>query len=115
MKPYIEAKTIEETKTFIQEQQFAFLYISRENCSVCHAVLPQVRELLESFPDIQLMKVDADSVPAVAGEFSVFTVPALLFFVEGKEMYRAARFVVMAELEYQLNKITETFRRAEHE
>lgn len=106
MRTYQEAGTMEEAKTFIETNRFAFIYISRVDCSVCHAVLPQVQELLEDFPEIQLMKVDADQIPTVAAEFSVFTVPALLLFVDGKEMIRKARFVVMAELEHQLQQIT---------
>ena len=53
--------------------------------------------------------MDADKIPAVAGAFSVFTVPALLLFVEGKEMVRKARFVVMNELEQQIAQLVENY------
>lgn len=98
MTAFPKAKTIEDIRKFIASNSLAFVYISRENCGVCHVVRPQVEEMLEDFPTICSIQVDADEVPEVAGEFTVFTVPALLLFIEGREMIREARFVVMDEL-----------------
>lgn len=106
---YIEAATIDEVSTFIAANKFSFVYVSRQNCGVCHAVLPQVREMLTVYPEVKLIKVDADKIPAVAGAFSVFTVPALLIFVEGKEMVRKARFVVMNELDQQIAQLVQNY------
>ena len=109
MVTYIEAATIDEVHAFIAANKFSFIYVSRHDCSVCHAVLPQVREMLTAYPEVKIIKVDADKIPAVAGAFSVFTVPALLLFVEGKEMVRKARFVVMSELEQQIAQLVQNY------
>lgn len=106
---YTEATTIDEVHAFIGANKFSFVHVSRQDCGVCHAVLPQVREMLTAYPEVKVIKVDADKVPAVAGAFSVFTVPALLLFVEGKEMVRKARFVVMSELEQQIAQLVENY------
>ncbi|MBM7649542.1 thiol-disulfide isomerase/thioredoxin [Bacillus ectoiniformans] len=89
----------------IESSQSVLLYISREQCSVCHALLPQVKELLTNYPSINAIHASADDIPEIAGEFSIFTVPVLIFFVDGKEMFRKARFVPMNELDEQLGKI----------
>jgi len=104
-----QATSIEEIRHFIAENKLAFVYISRTNCGVCHAVQPQVQEMLEEFPAIKAIQANADDIPEVAGEFTVFTVPALLLFVEGKEMIREARFVVMDELHHQFQRIADNF------
>lgn len=57
------------------------------------------------YATLQMGYVNADEVPDIAGHFSIFTVPVLLLFVEGKEMIRDARFVQMDRLESQLDKI----------
>ncbi|MFK2826122.1 thioredoxin family protein [Bacillus sp. B190/17] len=97
------------TMTVLQENlkknPIVLLYISRRSCSVCHAVLPQVEELLLNYPKISSFHVDADDIPEVAGAFSVFTIPAVLFFVEQKEMFRKARFIPMEDLNDQIKKI----------
>ncbi|KAB7705383.1 thioredoxin [Bacillus aerolatus] len=91
----------------LNENHLALLYISRPGCSVCHAVLPQVENVLTNYPKVSSFHVNADDIPQVAGEFSVFTIPAVLFFVDGKEMFRKARFIPMEELNNQIKKITD--------
>ncbi|MBM6614304.1 thioredoxin family protein [Desemzia sp. RIT804] len=109
MELFQQVATIEEVRQFIQENELAFVYISREDCSVCHAVRPQVQAILENYPRIQSIQVDADQIPEVAGDFTVFSVPALLLFVDGKEMIREARFVNMENLDRQFKVIVENY------
>ncbi|ARI78433.1 thioredoxin family protein [Halobacillus mangrovi] len=96
--------SIEEAQSFVDDEILSILYISQPNCSVCHALLPQIKELLEDYPNISSRHIDAHEVPEVAGEYSVMTVPAVLLFSEGKELYRKARFVPIGELNHQLAK-----------
>ncbi|WP_368505327.1 thioredoxin family protein [Alkalihalophilus sp. As8PL] len=102
-----ELTAIDEVDTFIEENKFSFIYVSRTNCSVCHALLPQVKEVLSQFPNIQLGFVNADELEEIAGRLSIFTVPALLFFVEGKEVIREARFVQIEALREKIGRIYE--------
>ncbi|WP_100331977.1 thioredoxin family protein [Bacillus xiapuensis] len=90
----------------LADDKLALLYISRPSCSVCHAVLPQVEQLLTRYPRVQAYHVNADEMPEIAGEFSVFTIPAVIFFANGKEMFRKARFIPMDELDCQIQKIS---------
>ncbi|KHE71885.1 thioredoxin family protein, partial [Halobacillus sp. BBL2006] len=96
--------SIEEANSFINNEPLAILYISQPNCSVCHSLLPQIEELLRDYPKISSKHIDAQEVPQVAGEYSVMTVPAVLVFSEGKELFRKARFVPIGELNQQLAK-----------
>lgn len=97
--------SIEEVRKQIAENKFCLLYISRESCSVCHALLPQIEQVLEKYPSVVAFHVDADEMPEVAGQFSIFTVPAILVFVEGKEMIRKARFVPVEVFESELSRL----------
>ncbi len=101
----LELTSITAVERFINDHRFSFIYISRANCGVCHALMPQVKHLLEEFPVIRLGHVNADEVEEIAGRFLVLTVPALLLFVEGKEMIREARFVPMESLQKRISKI----------
>lgn len=97
--------SINSVENFIVDHQFSFLYVSRTNCGVCHVILPQVKNLLKEFPLIQLGHINADDVEEIAGSLSIFTVPALLLFVDGKEVFREARFVQMQSLHEKISKI----------
>ena len=109
MESFHQAQSIDEVRQFIQKNELAFVYISREDCSVCHAVRPQVQSMLEDYPRIQSIQADADRIPEVAGDFTVFSVPALLLFVEGKEVIREARFVKMDDLNRQFKRVVENY------
>lgn len=97
--------SLKEIENFIDEHELAFLYISRTNCSVCHALKPKVERLIEGYPKITAGHIIADDVEAVAGRFSIFTVPVLLLFWNGKEYLREARIVHMDLLKEKLDRI----------
>ncbi|WP_010651862.1 thioredoxin family protein [Oceanobacillus massiliensis] len=105
MREFEELTTINHIEDFIGSHQLSFLYISRPNCSVCHGLLPQVRQLMGEYPEIALGHINAEAVEQVAGRFSIFTVPVLLLFVNGKEYVREVRIVHMDLFKEKLNKI----------
>ena len=109
MEGFHEAYTIEEIDTFIEEEKFAFVYLYKDSCSICHGVQPQAARILENYPAVQTIQVNLSTLPELAGKFTVFTVPVLLLFVEGKEMMRFARFVEMDKLNHQLARIVESY------
>ena len=59
MKDFKELTSIESVKAFIKKQPLSFLYITSTNCSVCHALRPQVQILMEKYPEISLGSVNA--------------------------------------------------------
>jgi hypothetical protein len=50
---------------------------------------------------------DLSLLPEIGGQFSVFTIPGILVFLNGKEVVREARFISMEQLETQLNRLIE--------
>lgn len=102
-------KTMAEIDSLIHENTLAFLYISQPNCSVCHGLLPQIEQLMEHYPKIKTVHINTDDIPEVAGKFSIFTVPVLLLFVNGKEYIREARIVHTDLLKEKLDKIYKHF------
>lgn len=109
MREIEELTSLDMVENFIHKHNLSFLYISRPNCSVCHALLPQVLELMDQFPSIQLGHINADTVEEIAGRYSIFTVPVLLLFVEGKEYLREARMVHIDPFTKKINKIYELY------
>ncbi|XXM74369.1 thioredoxin family protein [Lysinibacillus sphaericus] len=101
--------TLEEIKNTVHSEKMVLLYVSRPSCSVCHALLPQVEELLKKYPGITSIHADAEEIPGIAGEYSIFTVPVLIVFIEGKEMMRKARFVPIDELDSGLSRMISAF------
>ncbi|UOQ92486.1 thioredoxin family protein [Halobacillus shinanisalinarum] len=102
-----KVQTIEEVQAVINDELLSFVYISSQGCSVCHSLLPQIEKLLEEYPRFASIHVDANEVKAIAGTYIVFTVPAVIVFSKGKELFRKARFVPMEKLNQQLAKYSQ--------
>ncbi|WP_240611942.1 thioredoxin family protein [Planococcus halotolerans] len=64
---------------------------------------------MNDFPNIQTRVANAEETPEIAGHFSIFTVPVLILFADGKEMLREARFVHVEEFKLKVSKIYEGF------
>ncbi|MCH1624400.1 thioredoxin family protein [Ferdinandcohnia quinoae] len=109
MRTFEELHTIDAVDSFISSNPLSFIYISHTDCSVCHALLPQVEKLMEKFPEIQLAHINSSVVEEIAERFIVFSVPALLLFIDGKEYLREARIVHMSQFEQRLQKIYEGY------
>jgi len=105
MREFKELTNMEAIESFIEENSLAFLFISRPDCSVCHGLFPQVQALMENYPRIATAHINAETPKEIAGRFSIFTVPVLLLFVDGREYLREARIVHMDLFEEKLKKI----------
>ncbi|RIP37202.1 thioredoxin [Staphylococcus gallinarum] len=95
--------TIEAYQDFLKMHKLVVIHVMRDNCSVCHAVLPQIRGLVKEYSGVALGVINQSELEAIAGELSIFTVPVDLIYLEGKEMHRQGRFIDMQLFEKQLN------------
>lgn len=91
-------QTKEQIEELIAHEEPVILYFSSKSCSVCHAVFPQLMDLIQDHP-IQVAKVDVEEQMESAGQLMVFTVPTILIFQEGKEILRESRFIDFGKIE----------------
>jgi len=102
-------KDIKELRSFIENNNMAFIYVSSWECSVCRELLPKVESMLSKYPIIASRHIETSEVPEIAGELSVFTIPVLLIFIDGKETIRESRYVIISELEGKISRYIEMF------
>ncbi len=96
--------TISEIDIFTKSGDMRMLYLSRPDCGVCLALIPKIEELIEGFPDMEARYIDLDDLPEAAGKFSIFTIPGILVFIQGKETIRKARYVSIDELKDEISR-----------
>lgn len=109
MKKLIDLTSLKMVEEFLENSELSVLYVSRSECSVCHAILPKLRELLDDYPRIQLGHVDANEVEEVAERLLIFTVPIILLIVDQKEYIREDRFVRFDRLKEKLERLYEMY------
>lgn len=97
-------KSVDEINNFINDNEMVFLYFSTEECNVCKSLFPKVDEMLKKYPDVHLRRIDMNKNPEVAGKFSIFTIPTILFFINGSETIRKGRFISVEELEDNISR-----------
>lgn len=75
------------------------------DCGVCASLRPKVLALLaESFPQLESAYVDCARSPDVAAQAGVFSVPAVIVYLDGREFVRRVRNFSPAELRAALQR-----------
>lgn len=77
-------------------------------CGVCTAIETKLDEVEDTFVSWKFYKINTVENPAVASEHSVFTVPAIIVQVDGREQKRWCRYFSLEEVLDYLREIDET-------
>lgn len=81
--------------------------IYAEWCAPCKSMAPVLKQLKEMQGDnIRIIKIDIDKNPQIAQHYVVHSVPTLLIFKNGKQLWRQSGAMGATEL----NKVIEQFR-----
>jgi len=97
--------TLEQLQQIIREEVGVLLYFSGENCNVCHALRPKFKEVFDAeFPQLKQIYLDAHDNPQISAYYSVFSVPTMIVFMDGKEFAREGRSVSLHQLIEQLKR-----------
>lgn len=92
-------QNIEDIKKIIEENLAVMVYFSAPTCNVCHALKPKLLEAIESnFDKFETVSVDTSVEQEIAAHFSVFAIPTVLIFLDGKEFLRKSRHMSVDEV-----------------
>ena len=97
---------IKEFQELLDNNGLLLSYYSYEACSVCKVLKPKVIEVISNeYPKTNFVYVDVKKHPEISAQNQVFTVPTILFYVDGKEYFRLGRNFGIDELRYKIEKI----------
>jgi thiol-disulfide isomerase/thioredoxin len=100
----IKLNTLKEVNEFISNNEMTLLYFSSKSCTVCGSMFPKVEKMLKSYPNIKSVNIDVDKSTEAAGQYLIFSLPAILVYVNGKETIREARIISILELEKAIKR-----------
>lgn len=101
----IAARSLPEVTALTGEHHFVILYLSRPDCGVCSALKPKISELVGDLPQAIMVTIDLDELPAAAGAYNVFTIPAIILYVDGRETIREARYISLGEFRERVTRL----------
>ena len=92
-------QTLELIHQTLTTHDAVMLYFSAPACNVCHALKPKLTEAVtEHFPTFIIESVDISETPEIASHFSVFAIPTVLIFFQGREFLRKSRHMSVGEV-----------------
>jgi len=87
---------VEET---IKSHPAVMLYFSAPTCNVCHALKPKLFEAVsQNFDRFVIVSIDISETPEIASHYSVFAIPTLIVFLDGREFLRKSRHMSVGEV-----------------
>lgn len=97
--------TLEEIKEKIATSPGVMLYFWGDNCAVCDALKPKIKEAFnEHFPKVEQIYIDAKNNQDIAAAFSVFSIPTTIVFLDGKEFAREGRAISISAFVQKLKR-----------
>ncbi|WP_234124409.1 thioredoxin family protein [Clostridium hydrogenum] len=88
----------EEIETLINTSEISLIYFSSESCGICKVIKPELDKVLKAYPKIKSVDIDVEGNIKLAASYSIFTLPAVIIYVEGKETIRQARYINIEEI-----------------
>ncbi len=96
---------IEELQNQINTNDAIMVYFSGENCGVCKALQPKIKELFnEEFPKIKQIYISADKFTQTAAQFNVLSIPTVIVYFDSKEFIRESRHISIPHLSSGINR-----------
>ena len=99
-------KNYEQILNRIKEEKYFLLYVSMNNCSICEIDMPKVEKIVNE-QNFTAYYIEASEIPEAVGQLSLFSVPVVILFYEGRETHRQAKIIDFDELNYRIEQISE--------
>ncbi|ADR34943.1 Thioredoxin domain-containing protein [Sulfuricurvum kujiense DSM 16994] len=92
-------QTLDTINQTLNSNDAVMLYFSAPTCNVCHALKPKLVEAItDQFPTFVIESIDISQTPEIASHFSVFAIPTVLVFFQGREFLRKSRHMSVGEV-----------------
>lgn len=96
--------TLTEYSKRVETSPLFLAYFTAPGCGVCTSIRPKIEGLLAAHPSIESCIIDISTQQKISAQLSVFSIPAVLFYAQGKETIREARYFSVEQLEEKIER-----------
>ena len=90
---------------YINSHAICLVYFSGPDCAVCKVLKPKlVERLRQDFKKVEVAEIDCSQLKALAAQQTVFSLPTVIVFIEGRENSRKSRSFSLSELASELQR-----------
>jgi len=91
----------------IKNNNMIILYFSGASCGACDVIKEKVEKVLEDYSNVEALEINGAVNIELAAEYSVFSLPVLILFVQGTEAIRVGRYFDMMDFHNKINRYYE--------
>ena len=97
--------SVEEFENIKNTQKAFVLYITDGTCNVGENIAPKLENLIaDHFPKLKLYYSYTSNTPEISAQLSIFTVPTLLVYFDGKLYVQKSRTFSLQELASEIER-----------
>ena len=105
-KTYLQLNVENFDKEVLESRGPVLVDFGADWCAPCRAIEPTVEQLASEFEGkAKVAKLDVQEHPSVAEQYSVHSIPTLLFFLNGEEIERVKGVVAKEVLAEKLDSL----------
>jgi thioredoxin 1 len=98
----------EEFKSLLNKNEYLFVLFSNENCGYCKIAENNIKEVIDSFPELELHILKLSTAPEIFREFNVNSAPVIKLFRNGEAVYTGFGVRKADDIYYQLKSYFES-------
>lgn len=102
-----ELKSKNEMDSIIKSNEFVLFYLSKKKCGVCTSLKPKIKMVGDKYPKLKQFYIDLENDESIIGQYSLFTIPVVLVFVNGRETIREARYMSVGDIDSRIKRIAD--------
>ncbi len=97
--------TPEKWEHYIAQNSAVLLYLFNTSCDICNTLRPKVKDLVQQkFPKIEMVTINAAENKELAAQLRMLSVPGIIFYMDGKEFFRANGLIVLTDFEAKIRR-----------
>ena len=93
-----------ELSSALQTEKILIVQFGAASYAPCHAICQKIDAWTAVHPMVSALYVPAETFGALAAQLSIFTVPAILVYAEGKLTIRAGGYFSLEEIFAQIGR-----------
>ena len=100
----IRLNSHKEITDLIINNKMVIVYFTGSACGACEVIKGKIEIIAEDFPKILLREVNGEENITLAAQYSIFSLPIMILFIEGKEFLRVGRNINLLELKKDIER-----------
>ena len=97
--------SMKELDKEVLENPMLLAYSSGGKCSVCTVLKGKVKIMMHKYPKMKAVEIDGDKNPEITSQLSIFTLPSIIIYINGKEALREARNISLELLDEKIERL----------